>query len=154
MTRIRDNVPTPEGRLKVYTEPGPNGCIDWIGGRSYAGYGRSCLDGRQVSAHHLALIVAGRELPTKGYHVDHLCGRPQCVNVDHLEVVPHAVNVQRGRAAKLDPKQVSEIRRRYAQQSLDPWQFAKGVAVEYGVHASTVKRIVTGQGWKNVEVAA
>ena len=32
----------------------------------------------------------------KGMHIDHLCRKPSCVNVEHLEVVTPRVNTLRG----------------------------------------------------------
>ncbi len=42
----------------------------------------------------------------EGYTIDHLCRVTQCVRPDHLEPVPHLVNVQRGNGQTHTPLKV------------------------------------------------
>ena len=70
------------------------GCWIWTGGCS-AGYGMFCMDGWMVQAHRAAYILFVGPIP-EGMTLDHLCRTPLCVNHEHLEPVPHIVNVQRG----------------------------------------------------------
>lgn len=72
------------------------------------GYGMVRADGRQQLAHRVAWLAQRGPIP-EGFDLDHLChsrsrdcagGRAclhrSCVNVDHLEPVPHGENVRRG----------------------------------------------------------
>lgn len=61
-------------------------------GQIYAGHGPR---GAHCVAYELlvGLIPAGLEL-------DHLCRVRECVNPNHLEAVPHAINSQRGMAGR------------------------------------------------------
>lgn len=73
-------------RFKRYlSPPNENGCIEWTGGRSGAGYGR-IREGRmkpQLQAHRVAFELAGGVIPD-GHEVLHHCDNPPCVNVAHL----------------------------------------------------------------------
>jgi hypothetical protein len=77
------------------------GCWEWQGGfRAGTGYGRisvgSRADGtrRDLSAHVAAYLEFKGEIP-EGMEIDHLCRNRACCNPDHLEAVPHKVNLRR-----------------------------------------------------------
>lgn len=87
--------------------PTENGCSEWPGGRTTAGYGSVSkrLQGRneQYYAHRLAWFVVHGMPPEETPHVRHVvCNNPPCCNVDHLEPGTHAQNmadkVRAGRA--------------------------------------------------------
>lgn len=84
---------------KVIEEP--DGCWRWTGYTQRNGYGSfgtgSRSDGtrRKVFAHRWAYEHFRGPIP-EGTTLDHLCMRRNCVNPDHLEAVPHAVNLRRG----------------------------------------------------------
>jgi hypothetical protein len=59
------------------------------------GYARIRVDGRLRRAHMVAYELLVGPVPP-GLVIDHLCRVRHCLNPDHLEPVPHAVNVQRG----------------------------------------------------------
>src|SRR5262245_17947112 len=90
-------------RLLRLSVPEPNsGCVLWLGGTNGPrGYGligmRSSPGGtwRMKLAHRAAYEVARGPIPA-GLTLDHLCRVPSCINVQHLEAVPHRVNVLRG----------------------------------------------------------
>lgn len=75
--------------------PNENGCVLWNGTLASTGYGQFWIDGRSVYAHRMALILQGVAIPP-GYHVDHLCRIPRCVNPAHLEPVTPGENIRRG----------------------------------------------------------
>lgn len=50
-------------------------------------------------AHRLTFLDAGGEIPL-GFTLDHLCGRKNCVNPEHLEPVTRAENIRRAWAAR------------------------------------------------------
>jgi hypothetical protein len=74
--------------------------------------------------------------------LDHLCRVPACVNPDHLEAVPRAINVRRGLCAKLTQENVDAIRSSGATHA--------DLARAYGVHPTTILRIRRLEKWKPV----
>lgn len=74
-------------------------CHRWTGAHHGKGYGHFRYDGKVRKAHVVALLLEGVEIP-EGLTVDHVwargCRFKDCVRVDHLEVVPGAVNILRG----------------------------------------------------------
>jgi HNH endonuclease len=76
----------------------PTGCWEWIGGRD-RGYGHFRAPSNiGVGAHRYSYVRAKGAIP-EGMEIDHLCRNPACVNPDHLEAVPHLVNIQRSKNA-------------------------------------------------------
>ena len=85
-----------------------NGCWLWIAAKNPKGYG-VCHGENSMLAHRQIYIEIKGEIP-KGMTVDHLCKKRACVNPEHLEAVPHEVNVRRGSRKKLTEIEVREIR--------------------------------------------
>lgn len=84
-------------RLVSHAEPDGD-CFLWTGARAQSHslqYGHGWFAGRQMRAHRAAYILANGNIP-EGLTVDHLCGRPLCVNPFHLEAVTNAENIRRG----------------------------------------------------------
>jgi hypothetical protein len=83
-------------RLKI-CEPTtlPTGCWEWMGSKNRDGYGHVWLNGRLRSAHQMTYEHFVGPVP-EGLELDHLCRNPACANYEHLEPVPHRVNVLRG----------------------------------------------------------
>lgn len=82
----------------------PSTCWEWTGARNAGGYGAFNVawnDGKSVirGAHRWAWEFFHGPIP-EGLTLDHLCKNPPCVNPDHLEPVPNAVNVRRGDHAR------------------------------------------------------
>jgi hypothetical protein len=63
-------------------------------GRLWAG--KSKHDGKKVFAHRIAYEIHKGAIP-EGTEIDHLCRMTCCVNPDHLEAVPHRINILRGK---------------------------------------------------------
>lgn len=82
---------TPEHRPEL----GP--CWEWTGFIHSGGYGvfREHYEQGSRSAHVLAFELVVGPVP-EGKELDHLCRVRHCVRPDHLEPVPHRVNVLRG----------------------------------------------------------
>src|SRR3954466_2649312 len=72
-------------------------CIDWTAYRNPKGYGMFGIGNEVYLAHRIALWLAGIDIPND-LEPDHRCRNKACVNVAHLELVPHKVNVLRGNA--------------------------------------------------------
>lgn len=82
----------------------------WIfnAAKDRAGYGRFCHEGKNILAHRYAYEQLLGPIPD-GLHLDHYrnnegprnapCSKA-CCNPEHLEAVPHAVNVRRGRGGQ------------------------------------------------------
>lgn len=74
-------------------------CWLWLGSDNGHGYGHYSHrgEGRLVTkgSHRIAWELLRGEIPN-GYTIDHLCRNHSCVNPDHLEPVPHGVNLLRG----------------------------------------------------------
>jgi hypothetical protein len=119
-------------------------CWIWSGAKDNLGYGRSRKSGLSKSnlAHRESWAQSGRDLDPS-LSLDHLCRNTSCVNPDHLEQVPHRVNMLRGKGTKLSQEIADEIRREYA---LGGWTY-KTLAAKYGVEKRTVWVIMTGRRW-------
>lgn len=71
-------------------------CWEWLGAKSKLGYGTiSKPGGGTVGAHRWTCELFKGKIPD-GYHVDHLCRNPSCVNPQHLEPVTPTENKLRG----------------------------------------------------------
>lgn len=68
----------------------------WTGTTDPNGYGFISVEGKMLRAHRVAYeTFTGTEIPD-GFHIDHLCRTPGCVNPVHLEPVTPRVNILRG----------------------------------------------------------
>lgn len=86
--------PPAEDRFWSRVDRRDNGCWLWTGSAPRPGYGRFWVDGGKVYAHRFAYELLVGPIP-EGTEIDHLCRTPLCVNPDHLEAVPHRVNILR-----------------------------------------------------------
>lgn len=83
-------------RLEYWSTPEPNtGCILWAATVDPGGYGQISVRGRGCLAHRVAWELERGPIPP-GLELDHLCRVHSCINVQHMELVPHRENVLRG----------------------------------------------------------
>jgi hypothetical protein len=119
-------------------------CWTWQLFLTAKGYGR-CWDpavGKNVGAHRF--YYEQRHGPVDpDLQLDHLCRVPGCVNPDHLEPVPAAENVRRGRATKLTTGVVLQIRRSTEKQLV--------LARRYGVGQGHISRIKSNHTWRGIQ---
>lgn len=92
--RLLDLLPE---KLSARIEPSPE-CWGWRGWHNNLGYGYVRWEKRDRPAHRVVMEILNGGPFTPGTDIDHLCRNPGCVNPDHLEPVPHQVNIRRGRA--------------------------------------------------------
>jgi HNH endonuclease len=76
-----------------------DGCWQWTGVVTAAGYGSFTLDDATYVAHRLVYTELRGPIPD-GLDLDHLCNVKTCVNPDHLEPVTRAENLRRRNAAR------------------------------------------------------
>jgi hypothetical protein len=132
---------------------GDDDCWLWTAGTDKCGYGIFMFDRRKVNSHRMAWYLSKGfgEFPT--LQVLHTCDMPACCNPGHLYLGTHADNMRdkrdrkRGRTtasvglangnAKLSDQQVIEIR--------NSRKARKMLAAEYGVHQTTIDRIIKGE---------
>ena len=67
-------------------------CWIWLGGLDRDGYGQVNWMDWTRRAHHIALLVSKKEIPTKGYECHHSCRNRRCVRPAHLRIVTHSKN--------------------------------------------------------------
>lgn len=84
-----------EVRLFRLSKDDPSGCRLWIGCLDDCGYGKFNAGNGETLAHRAAYVEWIGEIPD-GTEIDHLCRSRSCINPEHLEAVPHLVNVSRG----------------------------------------------------------
>lgn len=121
-------------------------CWIWQRARDSKGYGSQYVPALKTRKHAYRLYYERFRGPVPvGLELDHLCRVRLCVNPWHLEAVPRAVNVRRGRSARLTEAQVLIIK-------ATPRIRGTGrlLARLYGVSPATICLIRQGTNWKGV----
>ena len=95
--RLCAAIPDLDARFEAQVEPEPNsGCWLFVGTvNATNGYGRFHDGKRDVLAHRFSYERRVGCIPDT-LTLDHLCRNRQCVNPQHLEPVPLALNIRRG----------------------------------------------------------
>ncbi len=138
-----------------------DGCWEWSGARTKAGYGLVKVGGRKgknLYTHRTVAAALIGEIPP-GYYVCHRCDNPRCCRPDHLFIGTPADNnwdkSRKGRAvgpglrgelvpsAKLKAKDVVAIR-----EQLRAGRKGKDIAASFGVSPTTISSIKLGKRWK------
>lgn len=85
---------SPEEGFAARVSPDPeSGCLMWAGKPNRDGYGSLRVDGKGVLVHRWAWEQVNGEIPD-GALIDHICHTPACVNVAHLRLATHALNMR------------------------------------------------------------
>jgi predicted nucleic acid-binding Zn ribbon protein len=124
-----------------------NGCWIWQKYRQKKGYGtgRFTALGIKTNWAHVAYWIVANGSRPEGRHIviDHLCRNHSCVNPKHLEAVEQAVNVHRGKSAKLTMEIAREVRARVA-----AGQLSSQIRDELGVSIQNVWWIAEDRAWR------
>lgn len=83
-------------RLVAALQEEDDGCWNWRGHLTPAGYGYMQQNGKKIPVHRLAYETFRGPIPD-GLDLDHLCRNTRCIRPDHLEPVTRAENFKRGR---------------------------------------------------------
>lgn len=121
-----------------YTTP----CWIWQHSLQVKGYGQRRYNGAVRLAHQVAYEQAYGVIPD-GKEVDHLCRQRSCVNPQHLEAVPHVVNLRRARRTRLNETNADAIRKAVASG-----ESRKALAHRYGIAEQTIAAVVHYRSWK------
>ena len=118
-----------------------NGCWQWIAGRNKKGY--PLAKGFHTTLVYREIYIRKFGPIPKGKTLDHTCKNRACVNIQHLELVPHIVNVRRSKRTILSTEKVSFIRSQPAMRTGD---LAKLLGATY----SAVYFARRGDSWKTL----
>jgi HNH endonuclease len=132
-------------RYDIKYSPEPNsGCWLWLASVDKYGYGYGRLrhNGKWTYAHIVEWEKVNGPVP-EGMELDHKCKIKPCCNPSHLELVTHAINVQR--AAKLTIKDVLEIRKR-----CELGESYESLGLHYNVDKQHIYAIAKRIYWKNI----
>lgn len=145
-------------RFLSKVDPEPNsGCWLWNAAQTVFGYGQFWMADRDDRmAHRYSYEYHKGKIPD-GLCVLHKCDIPSCVNPDHLFLGTHRENaldkVNKGRAkgnsgtgnhlSKLDETKADQAR-----VAVKSGALIKDVARQYGVHASTISKVLSGKTWR------
>lgn len=119
-----------------------NGCWDCTLAPTKGGYCQKWNNGKLIPAHKFSYEQHKGRIPS-GMEIDHLCKNVKCVNPEHLEAVTKLENIRRSNVAKLNIKEVSEIRNRYQYGENQTY-----LAKIYGVGQYQISRIINYKRWQ------
>jgi hypothetical protein len=142
-----------------------DGCWEWQGPRSPAGYGFGSIRSQTRGAHRIAWEIVNGSIPA-GKFIRHICDNPPCVRPDHLRIGEPAENsadmVARGRSyrgprtgktargsevgtARFTEAQVLEMRRLFAEGMA-----RRAIAEQFAADYSHVCDIVARRIWRHI----
>lgn len=148
------------GRLSARIERrGPDECWPWTGGLFSAGYGRMSVNNRSRPTTRLLWQIVHGPIPP-GYLICHHCDNRRCMNMRHWFLGTQLDNardkVSKGRMpsfagerngyAKLTADDVRAIR-----SAATSGMFHADIAADFGVSASCVRAVVSGERWSHVQ---
>lgn len=118
-----------------------NGCWQWIAGRNRKGY--PIAKGTHTTLAYREIYIRKFGPIPQGMTLDHTCKNRACVNIEHLELVPHIVNVRRSKRTLLSPEMVAAIR---ADRTKTTGELARELNVTY----NAVYFARRGDSWKTL----
>lgn len=129
----------------TYTIDNITGCWIWQGSRGggQGEYGSIYKDGKSVLAHRFFYEEKHGKI-SEGLELDHLCKNKRCCNPDHMEAVPHVINMRRSKTTKLTEEDVLYIRNSQETNVI--------LALLYNVSESHISRIKNKVKWRKTTV--
>jgi len=122
-----------------------DGCWVWQRSLYHNGYGYF-WNGKSKSAAHRHFYEHYKGPIPDDLQLDHKCRNRACVNPDHLEPVTGIENTRRGKACKLNPERVVELRRMF-KGGVSPGFIAE----RFGITKSYVYQVGNGRGWAGID---
>jgi hypothetical protein len=134
-----------------------SGCWIWLRSVDDDGYGVHYFGGKKMFAHRRSLeIFKGLKLGKN--FACHECDTPACVNPDHLFVGTCAENisdsVKKGRFTRGEKNFTSKLKEHQIYEILSSEESDLSLAIKYGVHPLTIRRVKDRESWKHLQVAA
>ena len=138
-----------------------NGCWEWVGALTGAGYGAIEDKGKYWLTHRLSWEIHNHKSIPDGMSICHQCDNPACVNPSHLFLATHSENMKdkakKGRSkgahlgdehpfSKLDEQQVKEIKTLLASKVKQ-----RLISKTYGISPSAVSDIKFNRTWSHVK---
>lgn len=127
---------------------GEEGCWEWAGATTKAGYPEVKFNGETKYVHRMAARRAGADVHDKV--VRHSCDNPRCVNPRHLQVGSHSENQKDScrrdgdrEGVELTPNDVEEIQMKYDTTEATQAELAD----EYGTSRSNIGRVTRRETW-------
>lgn len=124
-------------------------CWLWTKGKNRGGYGKTCINKEEISAHRMSYILFKGPIET-GKYVCHSCDVPSCVKPAHLWIGTAHDNkqdqIKKGRGGtKLNESDVKEIRR-MSESGIGSLK----ISYLYNVTCSTISNIIKRRIWKHI----
>lgn len=141
--------------MNVVRNPG-DGCWEWTGATSAAGYGVMTIDTKTVYAHRVVDEFVDGPIPS-GVVIRHKCDNPKCCRPSHLErgtmndnrndmvIRDRVAHGSRHWISKMNESLVSEARLRHGNG-----ESGCSLAKVFGIQASTMTSLLRGETWKRV----
>lgn len=126
-----------------YVVDGITRCWIWQRAKTRTGYGKMAEDGHDEYAHRVFYKRYKGSIPA-GYDIDHLCRNTSCVNPEHLEAVPHAINNRRGVKALINIDIARQMRAIHQTAGLN----ARQIASQSGVSRALVVGVLLNYTWR------
>ena len=137
--------PNPVGSIPAHwIVDASTGCWIWQGHLT-KGYGMIDIGNTGKKYVHILMFVLKYGNIPPGLELDHVCRNRSCVNPDHVEIVTRAVNIQRGKLAKMNPDSVRELRKLYDKGLRD-----KKLGEIFQISSKEAGQIGRRQRWKSV----
>mgnify|MGYP000868179549 CR=1 FL=1 len=128
---------------------GPDDCWEWTAFIDKHGYGRFSYNNQMVQTHRFSFTLAHGSIPPD-HEVCHKCDNPKCCNPAHLFLGTHQDNMtdmktkKRARTLATTTKITRTLKRQIREAYIAENVSQQELAARFGVHITTVSKIVRG----------